>query len=168
MEKLMFISLLLLFVGVQAQEDGVSAPSWYKNPPKSGKKYYGAGVGTSKSLEVAEKKALLDANTSLAEQSGKIKIEENNSSNAYCKQATVAEESNVRTKKNKHTYDVEVSSEQSGDTSNQGLNNGQANSYTKTIVAKLSNVRLLKKEVIQDGENYTVYVLVEMKRAGSR
>lgn len=164
MRKLLIISLLLLSVGALAQRNGKSVPSWYKNPPKSAKKYYGAGKGTSMSIEVAEKKARLDANTSLAEQSGIMKIEANNSRNAYYKQAIVAEKSNVRTRKNKHTYDVEVSSEQSEDTMNKELSNGQTVSYTKTVVAKLSDVKLVKKDVTQNGDNYTVYVLVEMKK----
>lgn len=165
MKKLMVLLLLLWSVAVHAQENEKSVPSWYKNPPKSAKKYYGVGVGSSASIEVAEKKARLDANTSLAEQSGKIKIEENGSINAYYKRAIVAEESNVRTRKNKHTYDVEVSSEQSEDTMNKELSNGQTVSYTKTVVAKLSDVKLVKKDVTQNGDNYTVYVLVEMKKS---
>lgn len=129
MKKLLIFSLLLVTLGVIAQEFVTSIPKWYDNPPKSSKKYFGAGVGSSLSIDIAESKALLDAKTKIAEQFGKVKYSNK-----------------------KITNKVGMTGKQ------------EETIQSKQIEAKLSDVRLVKKAVMRDGDNYTVYVLCEMKR----
>lgn len=129
MKKLILLAFILVSIGVNAQNFVNTIPDWYENPPKSTKKYFGAGVGTSKAADIAESKAILDAKTKIAEQVGTVKID-----------------------------DKKVST-------NIGVKGKQEETFqTKTIEAKLTDVRVIKKAIMQDGENYTVYVLMEMKR----
>lgn len=128
MKSLLVVMLTLVAFVVVAQELSTSVPDWYNNPPKSYRKYYGAGVGTSKAIDIAESKALLDAKTKIAEQAGKVKLSEKKT----------AKKSNTPGKQ-EETY------------------------ITKEIEAQLTDVRVVKRAVVQDGENYSVYVLCEMK-----
>lgn len=129
MKKIALILLTLATLAVTAQEFAKSIPDWYNKPPKSNIKYFGAGVGTSKTIDIAESKALLDAKTAIAEQTGKVKY------------------TNKKIKKKV------------------GINrNEEETVHSKQIEAELSDVRLIKKAVMQDGESYTVYVLCEMKK----
>lgn len=68
MKKLLFIALVLSTFSGLAQEATDSIPEWYSNPPKSSRKFYGVGEGVSNFLDIAEKKAMLNANLRLAEQ----------------------------------------------------------------------------------------------------
>ncbi|MGE0077472.1 MAG: LPP20 family lipoprotein [Bacteroidales bacterium] len=129
MKKLILLSIVLISIGVNAQNFVTSIPDWYDNPPKSSRKFYGAGVGTSRTIDVAESKALLDAKTKIAEQVGTVKYDNK-----------------------KVTTKVGVNGKQ------------QETVQSKQIEAELTDVRLIKKAVMQDGESYTVYVLCEMKR----
>lgn len=129
MKKLLFFTLVIISIGLQAQEYATSIPDWYDNPPTSSRKFYGAGVGTSRTIDVAESKALLDAKTKIAEQVGKVKYDSK-----------------------KVTTKVGVNGKQ------------EETIQSKQIEAKLTDVRLVKKAVMYDGDSYTVYVLCEMKR----
>lgn len=51
-----------------AQLFGDRLPSWIQNPPKSNTSFFAIGKGTSSNLDVAERKARLDANVGLAKQ----------------------------------------------------------------------------------------------------
>lgn len=129
MKKLFLLFIVLLSVGAIAQNFVTSVPNWYSDPPKSIKKYYGVGAGSSMAIDIAESKALLNAKTQIAEQVGKVGL-----------------------------TDKKV-------TSKVGVNGKQEEVYqTKTIEANLSGVKIIKKAIMQDGKEYTVYVLVEMKR----
>ncbi len=129
MKKIALILLTLAAFAVTAQEFSKSIPDWYNNPPKSNKKYYGAGVGTSKAIDIAESKAMLDAKTNIAEQVGKVKY------------------SNKKI------------------TTKVGVNDKQEETFqSKQIEAELSDVGLVKKAIMHEGDNYTVYVLCEMKK----
>jgi hypothetical protein len=129
MRKLLFFSLVLISIGTLSQDYATSIPDWYDNPPKSSRKFYGAGAGTSHTIDVAESKALLDAKTKIAEQVGTVKYDNK-----------------------KVTTKVGANGKQ------------QETVQSKKIEAELTDVRLIKKAVMRDGENYTVYILCEMKR----
>lgn len=72
MTRNILIVLLFAAFAVEEQNVEISTPDWYKNPPKSVRRFYGAGVGTSIALDNAEQKAMVDANAKLAEQVGKV------------------------------------------------------------------------------------------------
>ncbi|MHC1705864.1 MAG: LPP20 family lipoprotein [Tenuifilaceae bacterium] len=76
MKNILVVTLLLAVITANAQQTSNSVPDWYGNPPVSNKKFYGVGVGTSKSMEIAEKKAKLEANLQLAEQVEPAKVKE--------------------------------------------------------------------------------------------
>lgn len=76
MKKIFFITLLLAAMSTTAQEATDSIPNWFSNPPTSSKKFYGTGEGRAAYLDVAEKKAMLNANLQLAEQVDKPKVKE--------------------------------------------------------------------------------------------
>jgi hypothetical protein len=67
MKKILLYSILLLPLTVQCQNSLNTTPKWVNNPPKSKDKIYAVGVGTSSSPDVAERKAIMDANVNLAE-----------------------------------------------------------------------------------------------------
>ncbi len=145
MKKLLFITFLLASMGTIAQEAidsatqevtdtiaqkaNASIPDWFKNPPTSSRKLYGAGEGISMYLDIAEKKAMMSANLRLAEQVNKPKTKEIKN-----KTKTVSGQDNETT-------------------------------IQRTVVeAKLKGVTIIKKAVVQSGDKYIVYLLVEMKR----
>lgn len=68
MKKFLFIAILISSFGCNAQEANDSIPEWFSNPPTSSRKFYGAGEGVSNYLDIAEKKAIMNANLRLAEQ----------------------------------------------------------------------------------------------------
>jgi hypothetical protein len=76
MKRILLFALLLAAMNTIAQEATDSIPDWFKNPPTSSRKFYGAGEGTSMSLDIAEKKAMLNANLRLAEQVKPPKVKE--------------------------------------------------------------------------------------------
>ena len=55
-----------------AQVDVESIPDWYNNPPTSARKIYAAGTATGPTIDVAEKKATMDAKIQLARQVGPV------------------------------------------------------------------------------------------------
>ena len=145
MKKLLFITFLLASMGTTAQEAtnsttqevtdtiaqeaNISIPDWFKNPPTSFRKFYGAGEGISMYLDIAEKKAMMSANLQLAEQVRPPKVKEIKST----------------------TKRVDGSDDES--------------IIHRTIVeAKLKGVTVINKSVVQRGNKYIVYVLVEMKK----
>jgi hypothetical protein len=76
MKKILLIAFILSSFSVLAQEANDSIPDWYSNPPKSSRKFYGAGEGVSNYLDIAEKKAIMFANLRLAEQANTPKTKE--------------------------------------------------------------------------------------------
>ena len=92
MKKLLFITLLVASISTNAQvttdtitqevtdtitqEANIPVPDWFKNPPTSSRKFYGAGEGISAYLDIAEKKAIMSANLKLAEQVSQPKKKE--------------------------------------------------------------------------------------------
>lgn len=129
MKNILLITFLLIAMSTAAQETTDSIPDWFKNPPTSSKKLYGAGEGTSPYLDIAEKKAMLNANLRLAEQVNQPKTKEIKN-----KTKTVSGQDNETT-------------------------------IQRTILeAKLKGVTVIKKQVVQSGDKYIVYLLVEMKK----
>lgn len=129
MKKTLLFSLLFVAMNSIAQEATDSIPTWFSNPPTSSKKFYGAGEGTSLYLDIAEKKAMLNANLRLAEQVNQPKTKEIKN-----KTKTVSGQDNEQT-------------------------------IQRTILeAKLKGVTIIKKAVVQKGDKYIVYLLVEMKK----
>lgn len=129
MKKILLFLLLFAAIDAIAQEATDSIPDWFKNPPTSSRKFYGAGEGNSPYLDIAEKKAMLNANLRLAEQVNKPKTKEIKN-----KTKTVTGQDNEQT-------------------------------IQRTVVeAKLKGVTVIKKAVLQKGDKYIVYVLVEMKK----
>jgi len=76
MKNILVVTLMLAVITANAQQTSDSVPDWFGKPPVSNKKFYGVGVGTSKSMEIAEKKAKLEANLQLAEQVEPAKVKE--------------------------------------------------------------------------------------------
>lgn len=68
MKRILLLALILSSFSGIAQEATDSIPDWFSNPPKSSKKFYGTGKGVSNFLDIAEKKAIMNANLKLAEQ----------------------------------------------------------------------------------------------------
>jgi hypothetical protein len=69
MKPLLLLFFLTLSYSVFAQEQVKSTPSWYKNPPKNeANKVYGTGQGWSARMNIAEQKATMAANESIAKQ----------------------------------------------------------------------------------------------------
>jgi len=62
------VFLFLVTTSVYAQDFVEVVPEWYNNHPQSKKYFYGAGKGESRTAEIAEQKALLEAKASIAEQ----------------------------------------------------------------------------------------------------
>jgi len=56
-----------------AQVDVKSIPDLYNNPPTSARKIYAAGTAIGPTVDVAEKKATMDAKIQLARQVGQVK-----------------------------------------------------------------------------------------------
>lgn len=129
MKRTIFITLMMIAITASAQRQTSSIPDWYSNPPTSNKKFYGVGAGTSKSLEIAEQKARLEANVKLAEQVNPPKTEEFETNTT-----------NADGKPQKGTV------------------------QRKAVEAQLSGVKIVKKEVTQSGDEYTIYVMLEMKK----
>jgi hypothetical protein len=67
MNKYSLYLLLFLPFTVYCQGTLSSVPKWVNNPPNSKDKIYAVGIGTSPSSDVAERKAIMDANVNLAE-----------------------------------------------------------------------------------------------------
>jgi len=76
MRKALLITFLFATISSIAQDFVDAIPEWYNNPPVSTQKYYGVGTGTSRSLEIAEQKAILQGNVSIAEQAEPVKVKE--------------------------------------------------------------------------------------------
>ncbi len=76
MRKALLITFLFATISSIAQDFVDTIPEWYNNPPASTQKYYGVGTGTSRSLEIAEQKAILQGNVSIAEQAEPVKVKE--------------------------------------------------------------------------------------------
>lgn len=64
----------------QLQEVDPNAPDWYNNPPTSDTLVFGVGVGTSRDMSIAERKAIMQANLNLAEQITQPIVDENKTS----------------------------------------------------------------------------------------
>lgn len=75
MKKILLFTFLLTTFGSFAQSSADSIPDWVNNPPKSKKFFYSVGVGKSAMIDVAERKAILDANIKLAEMVEPAKVE---------------------------------------------------------------------------------------------
>lgn len=129
MKKVILIALILVGATTNAQNFVDAAPEWFNNPPTSNKKFYGVGLGMSKSMEIAESKATMQANLHLAEQVVPPKTREEKLS-YKSKDGKISEETIQR----------------------------------KIVEAQLTDVVIVKKAFMQDGDNYLVYVLVEMKK----
>lgn len=129
MKKILFIAMLFTAIGANAQDQVVSTPKWYSNPPVSSKKFYGVGEGTSMSMDIAEKKAMLSANLQIAEQAEPASIKE-------IEKTSVSADGKIRKEKIQR----------------------------KVVKAELTRVKVVKKTYIQNGDKYTVYVMLEMKK----
>jgi len=73
MNRLFAFILLIFATTAMAQVDVESIPDWYNNPPTSTRKIYAAGTATGPTVDVAEKKATMDAKIQLARQVGQVK-----------------------------------------------------------------------------------------------
>ena len=129
MKKTLLIAFLFAAFSANAQDFVDSIPEWYNNPPVSTKVFYGVGAGTSRGMDIAEQKAILQGNVSLAEQ---------------------AEPAKVKEIKN-------TSKSTGGKTSEEVI-------QQKIVEANLKDVKLVKKVYMQNGDTFTVYVLLEMKK----
>jgi hypothetical protein len=67
MKTISLIVLLLFPVLTQSQPFTKNVPKWVDNPPKDPKKFYAVGIGTSSNAQIAERIAVLNANSKLAE-----------------------------------------------------------------------------------------------------
>jgi len=76
MKKLLFIACLLVAISSSAQDFVDSIPTWFNNPPTSSKKFYGVGEGKSRSMGIADQKAMLSANLQIAEQVEPAKVKD--------------------------------------------------------------------------------------------
>jgi len=76
MKNLLFIACLLVAISSSAQDFVDSIPTWFNNPPTSSKKFYGVGEGKSRSMGIADSKAMLNANLQIAEQAEPAKVKE--------------------------------------------------------------------------------------------
>jgi hypothetical protein len=129
MKKIILITLLLAAFGAYAQDATDSIPDWVSKPPASSKMFYSVGIGKSRMMDIAERKAILDANIKLAEQVEPAKVE--------------------KIKRTSKSAD--------GRTTEEII-------QREIVNAILSDVRILKRFSFQKDEEYTVYVLVEMKK----
>lgn len=68
--------LFLVSASAYAQDFVNAFPEWYNNPPQTKKHFYGVGKGESRTIEIAEQKALLEAKASIAEQVEPAKVKE--------------------------------------------------------------------------------------------
>lgn len=73
MNKLIALVLMLIATSAMAQVEVGQIPAWYDNPPTSIRKYYATGTATATNIDVAEKKATMDAKIQLARQVGQVK-----------------------------------------------------------------------------------------------
>ncbi len=73
MKKLLSLVFVIIVFGVKAQVEVSAIPEWYDKPPTSSRKFYAAGTATAPSLDVAEKKAMMDAKSQLARQVGQVR-----------------------------------------------------------------------------------------------
>lgn len=123
--------LIFLFFATVANAQYFSneIPEWFNNPPQSKKYFYGVGKGESRTIEVAEQKALLEAKACIAEQAEPAKVKE-----------------------------VKKISKSKGGKTNEEL------IQQKVVNAELTDVKVLKKIFMQNGNEYTAYVLIEMKK----
>ncbi|QKG80544.1 hypothetical protein [Tenuifilum thalassicum] len=79
MKKFLLPALLLLFtVACMAQVDVNQIPKWYNEPPKSIWKIYASGTATAPTVEIAEKKATIDAKVQLARKVGSVEYKRKN------------------------------------------------------------------------------------------
>ena len=66
--KRVIIGIFFIIPFVAQCQNGVNnPPEWVKNPPTSKENIYGVGFGTSTNRDIAERKAIMDANVNLAE-----------------------------------------------------------------------------------------------------
>lgn len=72
MNRLITFVLLMFSTAAMAQVDVESIPDWYNNPPSSARKIYAAGTATAPTLDVAEKKATMDAKIQLPGRLGRL------------------------------------------------------------------------------------------------
>jgi predicted transcriptional regulator len=72
MKRILALIIILLPIFTSGQILGKRTPDWVKNTPKSSENYYAVGEGSSATLDVAERKARLNANVKLAEQVGPV------------------------------------------------------------------------------------------------
>ncbi len=79
MIRIVTVALVFLVTTVMAQVDAV--PEWYNKPPVSARRFYAAGTAVASTLELAEKKAAMDAEIQLARQVGQVKYHSTNGKN---------------------------------------------------------------------------------------
>jgi len=68
MKRIIALVIVALPISAYSQLFGQRTPGWVKNPPKSETSFYAVGQGSSPTLDVAERKARLNAGVVLAEQ----------------------------------------------------------------------------------------------------
>lgn len=76
MKKMFFAIFMIVGTNAIAQDFVDSIPSWFSNPPTSNKKFYGVGEGKSRSMSIADSKAMLSANLQIAEQVEPAKVKD--------------------------------------------------------------------------------------------
>jgi len=76
MKRIIILMLFLVSASAYAQDFVNAFPEWYNNPPQTKKHFYGVGKGESRTIEIAEQKALLEAKASIAEQVEPAKVKE--------------------------------------------------------------------------------------------
>jgi len=81
MIRIVTVALVFLVTTVRAQVNADAVPEWYNKPPVSARRFYAAGTAVASTLELAEKKAAMDAEIQLARQVGQVKYHSTNGKN---------------------------------------------------------------------------------------
>lgn len=139
MKKLIPFLLIttLLIISCSSHEtiqktDVGNVPSWYTNTPEDPNYFFAAATAASKDLQLAVDKAATDA------------------------RAEIARQAELRLSGMQKKFDEEVGTPQNSTLLQMFT---QAN---KTVVStSLSGSKIIKKEIVEDGDNFRAYVLIQ-------
>ena len=115
-----------------SETDTGDIPSWYMNPPSDVNYLYSAVTATSKDMQLAVDKATTDARADIGRQ---IELKTQSLQKSFAEEVGTGEEPTLLQ---------------------------QFTAATKIVVnTSLTGSKVIKKELVQDGDNYRAYVLVQ-------
>ncbi len=115
-----------------SETDTGDIPSWYMNPPSDVNYLYSAVTATSKDMQLAVDKATTDARADIGRQ---VELKSQSLQKNFVEEVGAGEETTLLQ---------------------------QFTAATKNVVSvSLTGSKVVKKELVQDGENYRAYVLVQ-------